>query len=87
MRGRKAGQGKFSGGRPSGTTLPEYLHREPLHEITLPRWIKRWLLSHPRQAGRMIEKALLAMFGEELLSYKQKADGEQSHEADSKPPA
>ena len=77
--------GWHGGGRPRKT---ENERRQSLHDFRLPGlWIK-FLKSHKGKGSRMIENALLAMFGEEFETYtKSLQAGEQSHEADSKPPA
>jgi hypothetical protein len=74
--------GWHGGGRPR---TPENLQRKALHNFRLPQeWID-FLKIHRRKGSRMIEQALLALFGEEFETWKK--DSEQSHEADSKPPA
>ncbi len=58
--------GDRGGRRPIGSTLPKHMKRVSLHDFRLPQWLVDWLKSHPRQGGRMIEKALLSMYGEEI---------------------
>lgn len=66
--------GWHGGGRPR---KPEHLQRKSLHDFRLPQeWID-FLKSYKGQGSRMIEKALLTMFGEEFESHKQRTDGEQ----------
>lgn len=72
--------GWHGGGRPR---KPEHLQRKSLHDFRLSQeWID-FLKAHKRKGSRMIENALLAMFGEEFAMWKQ-ADGEQPHELDPK---
>jgi hypothetical protein len=66
------------GGRPRKTDDEK---RQSLHDFRLPgQWI-RFLKTHKGKGSRMIEQALLAMFGEELQQWEQQ-DSEQSHEGD-----
>jgi len=64
--------GDRGGRRPQGSTLLAHLHRNKLNDFRLPQWMIDWLKSHPRIGSRMIERALLAMYGEEMSEYKEK---------------
>lgn len=68
--------GWHGGGRPRKT---EDDKRQSLHDFRLPwLWIK-FLKSHKRKGSLMIEKALLAIFGEDFETYKKSLQaGEQS---------
>lgn len=58
--GRKAGQGKFEGGRKA---LPD---NDPSRRVNvtvkLPRWLRDWLKVQQVSQGRLIEQALVEQF-------------------------
>ncbi len=67
------GRGGDRGGRrPKESTLPKHLKRVPLHDFRVQQWLVNWLKSHPRQGGRMIEKALLTQYSEDIEVYQKK---------------
>ena len=55
LRGRKAGQGKFEGGRKA---LPPDEKRVNV-TVKLPCWLRDWLQKHPESQGRLVEEALV----------------------------
>ena len=57
MRGRKAGRGRFEGGRKA---LPDDdLSRRVNVTVKLPLWLREWLKAQPVSQGRLIEDALV----------------------------
>lgn len=70
--GRKAGQGKFEGGRKA---LPE---NDPLRRVNvtvkLPRWLREWLKTQKSAQSRLIEAALIETYQIEKTDERQ--DGE-----------
>lgn len=82
-RGRKAGQGKFEGGRKA---LPE---NDPTRRVNvtvkLPLWLREWLKTQKAAQSRLIEAALIETY--QIEKPNERRDGEQCFAADSKPPA
>jgi hypothetical protein len=64
--------GDRGGRRPKGSTLPKHLKRIKLNDFRLPQWLVDWLKSHPRKGGRMIEKALMSFYGDEIGELEKK---------------
>ena len=64
MRGRKAGQGKFEGGRKA---LPE---NDPSRRVNvtvkLPLWLREWLKTQQTAQSRLIEAALIETYKIEI---------------------
>ena len=60
MRGRKAGQGKFEGGRKA---LPD---NDPSRRVNvtvkLPLWLREWLKTQKTAQSRLIEAALIETY-------------------------
>ena len=80
-RGRKAGQGRFEGGRKA---LPENEKRVNV-TIKLPLWLREWLKMQKTAQSRLIEAALIETY--QIEKPTERRDGEQCFAADSKPPA
>ena len=70
MRGRKAGQGRFEGGRKA---LPESEKRVNV-TVKLPQWLREWLKVQNIAQSRLIETALIETYQiekpKEKLSWK-----------------
>ena len=60
MRGRKAGQGKFEGGRKA--LPPDDPSRRVNVTVKLPLWLREWLQAQPESQSRIIEQAIVEKF-------------------------
>jgi len=49
-------------GRPKGSTIPEDQKRQR-YQIRLPQYVIKWLRKHPESSGRLIERALIMVYG------------------------
>ena len=67
MRGRKAGQGRFEGGRKA---LPENEKRVNV-TIKIPQWLREWLKMQGIPQSRLIEMALIETYQIEKPNEKQ----------------
>lgn len=59
-RGRKAGQGRFEGGRKP--LSPDDLTRRVNVTVKLPRWLREWLKAQDIAQSRLIETALVETY-------------------------
>lgn len=83
-RGRKAGQGRFEGGRKA--LPPDDENRRVNVTVKLPLWLREWLKTQKTAQSRLIETALIDTYQIEKPTNERR-DGEQCFAADSKPPA
>ena len=60
MRGRKAGQGKFEGGRKP--LSPDDMTRRVNVTVKLPQWLREWLKMQNIAQSRLIETALIKTY-------------------------
>ena len=81
--GRKAGQGKFAGGRK--LLPPDDPERRVNVTVKLPLWLREWLKTQKTAQSRLIEAALIETY--QIEKTDERRDGEQRFAADSKPPA
>lgn len=58
MRGGK----RPGAGRPKGSTIPEDQKRQR-YQVRLPQYVIKWLQDHPESAGRLVERALVMVYG------------------------
>jgi hypothetical protein len=58
MRGGK----RPGAGRPKGSTIPEDQKRQR-YQVRLPPYVIKWLQGHPESAGRLVERALIMIYG------------------------
>jgi hypothetical protein len=77
LKNKRGGAGRGQGRKP----LPENRKRIKLNDFRLPYWIVQWLKSQPESGSHLIEQAVFEKY------QITRPDGEQSHEADEKPPA
>lgn len=59
-RGRKAGQGRFEGGRKP--LPPDDPNRRVNVTVKLPQWLRDWLQARPESQGRLVEDALVKQY-------------------------
>ena len=60
MRGRKAGRGRFEGGRKA--LSPDDPNRRVKITPMIPAWLRDWLKVQQVSQGRLIEQALVEQF-------------------------
>lgn len=62
--------GKRQGaGRPKGSTIPKSRKRQTV-TISLSPWVADWLRNHPESSGRLVERALIMVYGIKKPSQK-----------------
>ena len=49
-------------GRPKGSTMPPNKKRRTV-TVSLAPWLADWLRNHPESSGRLIERALIMVYG------------------------
>jgi hypothetical protein len=49
-------------GRPKGSTIPEEKKRKRF-QVRLPPYVIKWLQNHPESAGRLVERAVIMVYG------------------------